>query len=70
MSDTTLCTSGKRRYPDAGTARQSLRGMKRTKGLRQRDDLEAFWCTGCGGWHLGNRRTSDRRRQRGDRRRS
>lgn len=62
---TATCLSGKTRYPSAGDAREALRAIKRTKALRRRDDLEPYWCTGCGGWHLGNRRGADRRKQRG-----
>lgn len=59
------CLSGKQRYASDGDARAAVRAIKTAKPrLRTRDDLEAFWCTGCGGWHLGNRRPSDRRLQR------
>jgi hypothetical protein len=62
MSNT--CSTGKTRYTDCGVAREALRGIKARKDLRQGDELEPYWCTGCGGVHLGNRRPSDRRRQR------
>lgn len=71
MSDDVTCATGKTRYPDVGAARTALRALKRDHKLKaQRDELEPYWCTGCGGVHLGNRRPGDRRQQRNGGRRS
>lgn len=61
------CLSGKQRYPDMGAAREALRMLKRRTGLQHASDLEPYWCSGCGGCHLGRKSRAVRNQQRGRR---
>jgi hypothetical protein len=58
------CATGKIRFPDMGEARRQLSTLKQYGRIRRRGDegLEPYWCTGCGGVHLGHAKPPDRRR--------
>ena len=50
---------GKHRFDDGGLAKK----VARLSAKRKESRTVAYKCTHCGGWHVGNRNSSDRRKK-------